>query len=88
MQILQFYHCTSAMSRQDTRMSNAKHKQVTKAQIETLRYMTGAISEMPSSFINSRRSLIRSGLVDANRDPVKTWVERPTVNAKGLAMLA
>ncbi len=65
----------------------AKHKQITKAQIETLRYMTGAISEMPSSFINSRRSLIRAGLVDANRDPVKTWVERPTVNAKGLAML-
>ena len=62
---------------------------ISKTQVEVLKFYAGLISrdELPSNWINTERSLIKRGLLDENRDPVKTWVNKPTINDKGLAEL-
>jgi hypothetical protein len=62
---------------------------ISKTQIEVLKYYAGLISkdERPSNWINTMRSLIKKGLMDENRDPIKSWVNKPAINEKGLAAL-
>jgi hypothetical protein len=62
---------------------------ISKTQIEVLRFYAGLISrnDLPSNWINTMRSLIKRGLMNENRDPIKPWVNNPTINEKGLAAL-
>jgi hypothetical protein len=62
---------------------------ISKTQIEVLKFYAGLISrdDLPSNWINTRRSLIKRGLMDENRDPVESWINKPTINEKGLAAL-
>jgi hypothetical protein len=62
---------------------------ISETQIAVLKYHAGVIGkdERPSNWINTMRSLIKRGLMDENRDPIKPWVNNPTINEKGLAAL-
>jgi len=70
-------------------MKNKMKTNISKTQIEVLKFHAGLISrdERPSNWINTMHSLIKRGLMDENRDPIKPWINKPTINEKGLAAL-
>jgi hypothetical protein len=72
----------------ETKIEIEKMK-ISETQIAVLKYHAGIIGEdeRPSNWWNTTCSLIKRGLMDENRDPIKPWVNNPTINEKGLAAL-